>query len=116
MLLSDLGQHHNLEDIPSFCQPLFLFHIRRIKWYRSNDPEIIQQMQGPILNPSSEQSELAPGLLKLVRDTLLKDPNYLERLKRHYRMFKEKVDLDHFQPNDKLPVSRIRKRHRPDSK
>ena len=29
MLLSDLGQHHNLEDIPSFCQPLFLFHIRR---------------------------------------------------------------------------------------
>lgn len=66
------------------------------RWYRENDPEIIREMQGPILNPTSQQSELAPALLRLVRDTLLKDPAYIERLKRHYRMFKEKVDPKHF--------------------
>jgi len=66
------------------------------RWYRRNDPQLIQEMQGPILNPTSQQSELAPALLRLVRDTLLKDPAYIERLKRHYRMFKEKVDPKHF--------------------
>ncbi|MBN1372839.1 MAG: hypothetical protein JW987_12950 [Anaerolineaceae bacterium] len=66
------------------------------RWYRRNDPQLIQEMQGPILNPTSQQSELAPALLRLVCDTLLKDPAYIERLKRHYRMFKEKVDPKHF--------------------
>jgi len=66
------------------------------RWYRRNDPQLIQEMQGPILNPTSQQSELAPALLRLVRDTLLKHPAYIERLKRHYRIFKEKVDPKHF--------------------
>jgi len=90
------------------------------RWYRQNDPQIIREMQGPILNPGSSQSELAPALLKLVRDILLKDPAYIERLKRHYWMFKEKVDPKHFkvsglsgQQND--PSGKIRKRHRPRS-
>ena len=73
------------------------------RWYRRNDPQLIQEMQGPILNPTSQQSELAPALLKLVRDTLLTDPAYIDRLKRHYRMFKEKVDPKHFKA---LGVSR----------
>lgn len=54
------------------------------RWYRQNDPVIIHEMQGPILNLSSNQSELAPALLDLVRNTLLEDPAYIERLKRHY--------------------------------
>lgn len=68
------------------------------KWFRGNDPAIVQQLQGPILNPGSPQSELAPGLLKKARDVLLSDPAYIARLKRHYRMFKEKVDPKHFPP------------------
>jgi len=70
------------------------------KWYRQNDPEVIEELQGPILNPMSEQSELAPALLATVRDTLLMDPSYIERLKKHYQMFKEKVDPQHFRPSD----------------
>jgi hypothetical protein len=90
------------------------------KWYRKNDPNIIRQMQGPILNPGSEQSELAPALLKIVRDVVLKDPAYIARLKRHYQMFKEKVDPKHFKPARssnpdtplKSPTQRKRRRSR----
>jgi len=70
------------------------------KWFRRNDLAIIRQLQGPILNPGSPQSELAPFLLEKVRDVLLADPAYIARLKRHYRMFKEKVDPKHFPPTD----------------
>jgi hypothetical protein len=82
------------------------------KWYRRYDLEMIKQVQGPILNPMSQQSVLAPALLAMVRDTLLKDPVYVERLKRHYRMFKERVDPQHFPPStaDRTEAKR-RKRH-----
>ena len=92
------------------------------RWYRQNDPSIIQEMQGPILNLGSKQSELAPALLELVRDTLLKDPAYVDRMKRHYWMFKEKVDPKHFkasaQSNQQSIITKTnkaRKRHRPGS-
>ena len=57
-------------------------------WFGRYDPDIIQQMQGPILNPDSPQSELAPALLQLV-DYVLQDEAYVARLKRHYRLFKQ---------------------------
>lgn len=87
------------------------------RWYRRNDPDIIREMQGPILNLGSKQSELAPALLRLARKTLLIDPAYLERLKRHYQIFKEKVDPDHFPPSGNLepnnrPISEAIRRHR----
>jgi hypothetical protein len=67
------------------------------KWLRRNDPTQIRELQGPILNLGSPQSKLAPDFLNLVRDTVLNNPLYLARLKRHYQMFKEKVDPKHFQ-------------------
>jgi hypothetical protein len=88
-----------------------------VKWFHGHDdPEVISQMQGPILNPGSPQSDLAPALLNLVRDTLLKDPAYVERLKEHYFLFKEKVDPAHFRPNSqwkalRIPKSKGKKRH-----
>ena len=87
------------------------------RWFRKDDPEIIREMQGPILNLASHQSELAPALLRLVRDTLLKDPAYIDRLKRHYQMFKEKVDPAHFRPAanfdlDDHPITITGRRHR----
>ncbi len=90
------------------------------KWFHYDDPEIIRELQGPILNPGSEQSEFALALLRLVQNTLLKDPAFIERLKRHYRMFKEGIDPEHFPPSGKpewrsIPISKARKRHRPRS-
>lgn len=88
-------------------------------WFRRNDPEIIREMQGPILNPASSQSELAPALLELVRE-VLQDPAYLARIKRYYWMFKEKVDPKHFPPSgsaasDSLPATKIKRHQRPRS-
>ena len=65
-------------------------------WFRGGDPEIIRDLQGPVLNDGSPQSKFAPAFLKMVKDVVLSDPAYIERLKRHYQMFKEKVDPKHF--------------------
>jgi len=49
-------------------------------------PADISELQGPVLNSMSPQSPLAPALLQQVT-LILQDPNYVERLKRHYAMF-----------------------------
>jgi hypothetical protein len=40
----------------------------------------------------SAQSPLAPALLTLVEEVLLRDPAYIERVKRHYRVFRRAID------------------------
>lgn len=88
------------------------------RWTKSGNPDVAREMQGPLLNELSPQSELAPALLALVRDIVLKDVAYVERLKRHYQMFKEKVDPKHFRKPDTAtrvefvkPQPKKRKRH-----
>jgi hypothetical protein len=61
------------------------------KWFGRNEPGIIRELQGPVLNSTSPQSKLAPALLQAVT-SILQDKRYVERLKRHYWMFKEVVD------------------------
>jgi hypothetical protein len=56
------------------------------------DPEMIREMKGPVLNMGSPQSEHADKLLELTEDVLLQDDDYIERIKRHYKMFREKID------------------------
>ncbi len=56
-----------------------------------NDPV---QMKGPYLDPLNSQTELSPALLDLFQ-TVLDSPDYVERLKRHYAMFREAVDKEH---------------------
>lgn len=48
-------------------------------------------MKGPSLAPLAKQSELAPALLKLAKNLLLPTPEYVERIKRHYALFRRKV-------------------------
>ncbi len=88
------------------------------KWLRMDNPEVIQEMQGPILNVGSPQSQYAPAFLKLVKDVVLSDPAYIARLKRHYQIFKEEVDPKHFRKSGTTkrvdiaqPKSKKRKRH-----
>jgi hypothetical protein len=52
------------------------------------------EMQGPALNPLGPQSKYSPALLDLFR-SLIQSPEYVERLKRHYIMFRETVDREH---------------------
>ncbi len=61
------------------------------KWVGDNDPQTIKELQGPILNLASPQSRFAPKILELVNRVVLKDKKYIERLKNHYMMFREKI-------------------------
>ena len=61
-------------------------------WLKDNNPHVIKELMGPALNPASPQSNLAPALLKVFQEVLLSDTAYIERVKRHYVMFREKVD------------------------
>ncbi|MFZ5909984.1 MAG: hypothetical protein ACOYYU_08215 [Chloroflexota bacterium] len=88
------------------------------KWWKGNDSNVIRELQGPILNDGSPQSKYAPAFLRLVKDVVLSDPAYVERLKRHYQIFKEKVDPKHFRKTEaakravvEKPKSKKRKRH-----
>ncbi len=68
-----------------------------IKWFGRNDPDIINELKGPALNLGSPQSELAPALLREIKNVVLQDKNYIARLKRHYCMFKEVIDSEAFE-------------------
>ena len=61
-------------------------------WMNNDDPYIVAALKGPSLNLGSPQSKQAPALLELVRTVLLQDKAYLERIKRHYSMFRQKID------------------------
>ena len=93
------------------------------KWFGGGDNEYsrmaVKEMVGLALNLASPQSELAPAIMAFVKD-VLHDQSYVARIKRHYRMFKEKVDPKHFRPSGaaKQPLSAkptSQKRHRPRS-
>lgn len=62
------------------------------RWLGSADPRDIEALKGPVLNLASPQSPLAPAILEIVRNLLLRDEAYVERLKRHYQMFKAHVE------------------------
>ncbi len=61
------------------------------KWFGRDDPDVITELMGPALNLASPQSSLAPALLELFRKILLPDTAYIDRIKRHYTMFREKT-------------------------
>ena len=64
-------------------------------WFKSTLPtkNDIAALQGPILNSGSPQSRHAEALLELFASVLLPDSRYMERVKRHYRLFRATVDL-----------------------
>ena len=77
------------------------------KWMGRNDPQAINDLKGPVLNLASPQSELAPALLKLFQRVLLQDSDYIERVKRHYAMFRETVDN-----KTKIKIARKQKKNK----
>ena len=62
------------------------------KWMGDDDPLSIDNLLGPVLNISSPQSDIAPAILALAKDLLLTDVAYIERVKRHYKMFRSRID------------------------
>jgi len=63
------------------------------KWMGDSDPRVIKELKGPALNLSSPQSPLAPALLEKIK-IVLQDKNYVDRIKRHYKLFKEAIEKE----------------------
>lgn len=61
------------------------------RWLGGMGPNMAKEMQGPCLNLMSKQSKFADALLDLACRVLLADPNYIERIKRHYALFRSKI-------------------------
>jgi hypothetical protein len=51
------------------------------------------ETQGPMIDPLNDQSDCAPMLLEIFRG-LIQSPDYVARLKRHYRMFRAAIDQE----------------------
>lgn len=64
------------------------------QWMGTEDAELIEELRGPVLNRLSPQSPLAPAILETVRDVILQDQAYVERLKRHYRLFRDHLGMN----------------------
>lgn len=68
------------------------------------------EMKGPYLDPLNPQTKYSAALLNLFR-FLLQSPDYVERLKRHYQMFRDSVDQGD-SGRDSLEAHRLPKRRR----
>ena len=80
------------------------------EWLGNDDPALIRELRGPALNRMSPQSRHAPAILELVRDVVLRDRAYVERLKVHYRMFRARIDEESKRKRDKRRRKRKRTR------
>ncbi len=59
-----------------------------LKWLGVNDKKMLAELKGPALNVGSRQTDKATILLKMFTDLLLTDATYLQRVKKHYSIFK----------------------------
>ena len=82
------GQTNQLKAVIAYGWESREFYVN---WFGADDPTVIKELQGPALNMASPQSPLAQMLLKQM-NVILKDRNYVERLKRHYTMYKAAID------------------------
>ena len=76
------------------------FFLKREVVYRDNidyifvvngfetDKSIIRDLKGPILEIGSFYSEVSERLLRFFKESMVKDTLFVERLKRHYALFK----------------------------
>ena len=65
------------------------FYAARHEW--ASDVEAMMTATAT-LEPLADQSAYAPLLLAIVRDQILADLDYVDRIVRHYRVFKARID------------------------
>jgi hypothetical protein len=61
-------------------------------WMKSKELEQAEYLKGPSLNIGSPITNLSNALLELAQQVLLKDEDYVQRIQRHYKMFRDKID------------------------
>jgi len=71
------------------------FSMGRVKKYSELsefERHAVNDLYGTHLSVTSNQSTIAPAVLRMVTDCALRDTSYVERLKQHYMLFRAKVD------------------------
>lgn len=75
------------------------------KWmHGAVDEEDLREIQGPALQRMTAQGSLAPNFLEIFGEIVLNE-EYVDRVKRHYRMFREAVDKEHASAPSRRTVS-----------
>lgn len=65
------------------------------RWMREADPNVVRHLKGPSLEPPfGPHTSVARHLLEFTDEVLLSDPDYVDRIRRHYKMFRESVEAD----------------------
>ena len=59
------------------------------EWMGDDNPDVIKELKGPVLNMASPQSRLAPEILDMVEKIVLAEQAYVDKLKRHYELFRK---------------------------
>jgi len=68
------------------------------KWMHSlGDDDLIREMVGPSLEPLAPQCNLAPHFLELFQ-SMVQDPAFVDRLHKHYRLFRKEIEAEHNRP------------------
>ncbi len=70
------------------------------KWM--GEPDMAVEMKGPILELTGPHTEYSETLLKLFKNVILSDKIYIDRLKRHYKMFKNSEPKENDDLKEKL--------------
>lgn len=61
------------------------------EWMGDDDPDVVEMLKGPAFNLGGARGEYADALLQHVKEAV-QDPAYVERLKRHYAMYRAAID------------------------
>lgn len=91
VFLSVISRRRGLECVIAYGWENRDFYV---KWMGDDDPLITESLRGPALNMTSPQTDLAPAILDLFKDVLLRDRRYIERVKEHYRIFRQSIDAE----------------------
>jgi len=62
------------------------------QWMRDDDPDVIEQLKGPTTSMLGPQSDKAGQILEMLKKDILTDEKYVDRIKEHYRLFRERVN------------------------
>jgi len=62
------------------------------RWLTMSSPELVAELKGPVLNLGSPRSEYAEQILEAFEQLLLPDQAYIDRVQRHYAMFRAEID------------------------
>jgi hypothetical protein len=68
-----------------------------VKWMGDDEPDVIDAVKGPAFNIGGPLTDLSDVLLEHVRE-MLTDRAYIDRLKRHYAMFRDAVEREALAP------------------